>query len=158
MMQTAAAIRRKSLRRSIKVQFLNHWQLYLMMIPAVAYIIIFAYVPMYGILMAFKDFSLKKGILGSPWCGVSNFVRLFKSYWFPVILKNTLSVSLLSLVIGFQGQAGAANGQLRAALHLDGGHLRHDPAVSQPVHRHHQPGDSGAGDGAGVLHGQPHGV
>ena len=65
MMQTAAAIRRKSLRRSIKVQFLNHWQLYLMMIPAVAYIIIFAYVPMYGILMAFKDFSLKKGILGS---------------------------------------------------------------------------------------------
>ena len=39
MMQTAAAIRRKSLRRSIKVQFLNHWQLYLMMIPAVAYII-----------------------------------------------------------------------------------------------------------------------
>ena len=101
MMQTAAAIRRKSLRRSIKVQFLNHWQLYLMMIPAVAYIIIFAYVPMYGILMAFKDFSLKKGILGSPWCGVSNFVRLFKSYWFPVILKNTLSVSLLSLVIGF---------------------------------------------------------
>ena len=101
MTQTAAAIRRKSLQRGIKMQFLNHWQLYLMMVPAVAYIIIFAYVPMYGILMAFKDFSPKKGIVGSPWCGLNNFVRLFRSYWFPVILKNTLSVSLMSLVIGF---------------------------------------------------------
>ena len=160
----------------------TNWELYIMLLPALVYIIIFAYKPMYGVIIAFKDFNMRAGILGSPWCGFENFVRLFKSYWFPVILKNTLSVSLLSLVIGFpipilfalmvneighegvkrtfqrQGQAGAANGQLRAALHLDGGHLRHDPAVSQPVHRHHQPGDSGAGDGASVLHGQPHGV
>lgn len=56
---------------------------------------------MYGILIAFKDFSVRKGILGSPWVGFANFERLFRSYWFPIILKNTLTISLLSLAIGF---------------------------------------------------------
>ena len=71
------------------------------MLPALVYIVLFAYKPMYGILIAFKDFSMKKGILASPWVGFKNFERLFSSYWFPIILKNTLTISLLSLVIGF---------------------------------------------------------
>ena len=77
------------------------WQLSVLMLPALVYIVLFAYKPMYGILIAFKDFSMKKGILASPWVGFKNFERLFSSYWFPIILKNTLTISLLSLVIGF---------------------------------------------------------
>ena len=77
------------------------WQLYLMILPALVYIIIFVYKPMYGVLIAFKSFQMRAGILGSPWCGVDNFVRLFQSSWFPIILKNTLLISVLSLVLGF---------------------------------------------------------
>ena len=77
------------------------WRLYIFMLPAVIYIALFAYKPMYGILIAFKDYSLRKGIMGSPWVGFKNFERLFRSYWFPVILKNTLTISSLSLIVSF---------------------------------------------------------
>lgn len=79
----------------------KNWRLYLMCLPAVIYFLIFAYKPMYGIIIAFKDYSMRKGILGSPWIGFDNFQRLFSSYWFPVILKNTLTLSCLSLLLGF---------------------------------------------------------
>ena len=77
------------------------WQLYLMSVPAIAAILIFAYKPMYGIIIAFKDFDLIKGYWGSPWNGLSNFQRLFSSYWFPIVIKNTLTLSSLSLLVGF---------------------------------------------------------
>lgn len=77
------------------------WQLYVMMIPAVLYIVLFAYKPMYGILIAFKDFSIRKGVWASEWVGLEHFERLFSSYWFPVIMRNTLTISLLSLILGF---------------------------------------------------------
>lgn len=79
----------------------SHWQLWLMVIPAVTYMLLFVYKPMGGVLIAFQDYSLKKGIWGSEWVGFENFTRLFKSYWFPVILKNTLTISLLSLALSF---------------------------------------------------------
>ena len=82
-------------------KILANWQLYLMIFPPLLYIILFAYKPMYGIVLAFKDFSMRAGIWGSKWGGLDNFKRLFSSYWFPVILKNTLSISLLSLFLGF---------------------------------------------------------
>lgn len=72
-----------------------------MVLPAVLYYVLFHYKPMYGIILAFKRFSMRKGILGSPWIGFDNFERLFSSYWFPIILKNTLSLSALSLILGF---------------------------------------------------------
>ena len=77
------------------------WQLYVMLLPAIVYIALFAYKPMYGILIAFKDFSIRKGVMGSEWVGFAHFERLFSSYWFPIILKNTLVLSLLGLIIGF---------------------------------------------------------
>ncbi len=77
------------------------WQLWLMVLPAVLFMLIFVYKPMGGIVIAFQDYSLKKGIDGSTWVGFSNFSRLFRSYWFPIIFKNTLSISLLSLILGF---------------------------------------------------------
>lgn len=79
----------------------SHWQLWLMMIPAIVFMLVFVYKPMSGVLIAFQDYSLKKGIWGSDWIGFDNFTRLFKSYWFPVILKNTLTISLLSLLLSF---------------------------------------------------------
>ena len=85
----------------LRRRILRSWQLYVLLLPAVVYIAVFACKPMYGILIAFKDFSIKKGVWGSPWVGFDNFTRLFKSYWFPVILRNTLTISLLNLVLGF---------------------------------------------------------
>lgn len=79
----------------------KQWQLYIMILPAVLYLILFVYKPMGGLVIAFQDYSLRKGIQGSEWVGFDNFFRLFRSYWFPVILKNTLSLSMLSLILGF---------------------------------------------------------
>ena len=78
-----------------------HWQLWLMMVPAIVYMVLFVYKPMGGVLIAFQGYSLKRGIWGSEWVGFENFNRLFKSYWFPIILKNTLTLSLLSLLLSF---------------------------------------------------------
>ncbi len=79
----------------------SHWQLWLMTLPAIIYMLLFVYKPMGGILIAFQDYSLKKGIWGSDWVWFDNFTRLFRSYWFPIILKNTLTISLLSLILSF---------------------------------------------------------
>ena len=85
----------------IRKQLVNHWPLYVMVMPALLYTVLFNYKPMYGVVIAFKKYSLKKGILGSPWVGLANFERVFSTYWFPIILKNTLTVNLLSLVLSF---------------------------------------------------------
>lgn len=87
---------KKRIKRAV-----SNWQLYLMMVPAVVYIIIFLYKPMYGVQIAFRDFNFADGITGSKWVGLANFERLFHSYWFPVILKNTLSLSILTIIISF---------------------------------------------------------
>lgn len=91
----------KVVKRSTFRKMTRHWQLYLMVLPAILYLLLFQYKPMYGITIAFKDFNMRAGILGSEWIGFENFTRLFSSYWFPIIMKNTLVLSILSLVIGF---------------------------------------------------------
>ena len=95
--------KQKSIRaeREKKKSVWKNWQLYIMCLPAVIYFLIFAYKPMYGIIIAFKHYSMRKGIMGSPWIGFGNFERLFSSYWFPIILKNTLTLSGLTLILGF---------------------------------------------------------
>lgn len=76
-------------------------QLYLLVLPAVVAIFLFCYVPMYGVQIAFKDFRPIKGIWGSEWVGLTHFIRFFKSYQFVDILRNTLLLSLYSIVAGF---------------------------------------------------------
>ena len=95
--------KQKSIRaeREKKKSVWKNWQLYIMCLPAVIYFLIFAYKPMYGIIIAFKNYSMRKGIMGSPWIGFGNFERLFPSYWFPIILKHTLTLSGLTLILGF---------------------------------------------------------
>lgn len=74
---------------------------YLMLLPAVVYVIMFCYVPMYGLQIAFKNYKVSLGVAGSPWVGFRNFTDFFKSYYFGTLLKNTLILSLYALVVGF---------------------------------------------------------
>lgn len=85
------------LQKDIKV----NWILYIMCIPVVTYLIVFKYQPMYGILMAFKDYKIKLGILDSPWNNFEYFKRFFSSYQLPILIKNTLTLSLYTLLVGF---------------------------------------------------------
>lgn len=82
-------------------RILKNWELYLFMTPAVLYFLIFHYGPMYGIQIAFKNFTPVKGITGSPWVGFDHFERFFNSYYFWDLLWNTLSLSFYELAIGF---------------------------------------------------------
>lgn len=84
-----------------KKEFLPSWQLYLFLLPATIYIIIFAYVPMAGVQIAFKNYNFNLGIWGSEWIGLENFRRFFESYQFETIIWNTISLSLYSLLISF---------------------------------------------------------
>jgi putative aldouronate transport system permease protein len=79
----------------------KHWQLYVLLIIPVVYIIIFAYIPMYGAQIAFKKFNIKQGIWGSPWIGIDNFIRLFRYPKFSNLISNTLILSFYSLFAGF---------------------------------------------------------
>ena len=75
--------------------------LYLMLLPVVLNFIIFHYIPMGGILMAFENYNPFKGIFGSEWVGFDNFKKLFGSYYFWSLLSNTLRLSIKSILIGF---------------------------------------------------------
>lgn len=90
-----------SLMYKLKRDLRKHYSLYLFLIPALAIIITFAYVPMYGVVIAFKNFKPALGIMGSDWVGFDNFIRFFKSYQFTNVLSNTLSISVYSIIAGF---------------------------------------------------------
>ena len=75
--------------------------LYMMCIPGLAYLILFHYVPMYGIMMAFQNFSFKKGIFGSPFNNFANFKELFGSQIFYRVLRNSLFLSITRLIFSF---------------------------------------------------------
>ncbi len=87
--------------RSIWNYILRKRYLYLMLIPAIIYFIIFNYAPMYGILIAFKDFSFKKGIWGSDWIGLENFIYMFQLDNFYTVFKNSILLSLLRILFTF---------------------------------------------------------
>jgi putative aldouronate transport system permease protein len=75
--------------------------LYLLALPVVLYYLLFAYKPMYGIVIAFKDYSAGLGIWKSPWVGLRHFVDFFQSIYFFRVLRNTVLLSLYSLICGF---------------------------------------------------------
>lgn len=72
-----------------------------MILPCVAFFLLFHYAPMLGLIIAFKDFVMSEGIVGSPWVGIEIFRRLFSSNDFPNALRNTVVISLLRLAFGF---------------------------------------------------------
>lgn len=81
--------------------FIKYKYLYLMLLPGVLYIIIFHYVPMFGLVISFEDYKIFKGISGSPWVGLGNFQTLFSSAKFYLVMRNTFLISIYKIVIGF---------------------------------------------------------
>jgi len=74
--------------------------MYLMLIPGLAYYLCFKYLPMFGLVVAFKDYSIMKGFFGSDWIGLKHFREIFQSHDFYILLKNTLIISVFKIVFG----------------------------------------------------------
>ncbi|MBP1963407.1 sugar ABC transporter permease [Paenibacillus aceris] len=88
------------LSKTIK-KIARNYDLYLLLLPTLAYFIIFHYIPMYGLQIAFKNFNPVKGIVGSPWVGFDHFERFFQSYQLGTIIRNTLGISIYELLVAF---------------------------------------------------------
>ncbi len=91
----------KSSDKKTWIDIKKDWDLYLLLIPGLIFLIIFRYLPMYGIVIAFKDFNIYEGIAKSPWAGMSNFQRLFQSEDFWRVFKNTLIISIYKIMYLF---------------------------------------------------------
>ena len=102
-MKTVSAGPRKPLTPGQKKLYhiVKNYDLYLMLLPTVVFLIVFAYVPMYGVTLAFKKYMPFEVIIGSPWIGFSHFERFFSNYKFTEILGNTLLISLYSFIASF---------------------------------------------------------
>jgi len=92
----ATAGRRKSL---FKRKY--DWQLYVMLMVPIAWVVLFKYIPMYGLQIAFKDYVMRDGFWGSKWAGLKYFKMFTSSYYFPRLLGNTVGISLYLMVAGF---------------------------------------------------------
>jgi putative aldouronate transport system permease protein len=86
---------------TITKDFRRNKAIYLMALPVLAYYLIFHYGPMYGALIAFKDFIPSRGIWGSPWVGFDNFSDFFNGLFFWRLIRNTLAINVLDVVLGF---------------------------------------------------------
>ena len=82
------------LMNTVKKSIKKHWQLYLLLIPVIAYYIVFKYKPMVGVQIAFRDFRLRKGMWNSNWVGMKHFARFLSSPDFLSYLANTLKLSV----------------------------------------------------------------
>ena len=93
------------MKSGLREKRLNYWRenydLYVMLLPALAFYFIFRYVPIYGIVLAFKNYKFNLGIMGSPWIGLEVFKDVFRTKMFWQAFRNTLWLNLLSLVVGF---------------------------------------------------------
>lgn len=87
--------------KKLRMKYAPYWQLYVFLLLPVAYILIFAYWPMFGLQIAFKKFSIVTGIWDSPWVGLKNFTKFFNAYQFTNIMYNTLSLSIYAILAAF---------------------------------------------------------
>lgn len=87
------------------VRFYDHvkqeWQIYVMLLPTIIWFLVFLYKPMYGLQIAFKDYSIFRGVAGSPWVGWEHFETLFTNDQFKRAVSNTIKISALNLLFGF---------------------------------------------------------
>ena len=100
-MTSSPAGKRMSRQKRLAVRLRRTWPLYALLAPAIIYLLVFHYYPMYGAIIAFKEFKINKGIWGSPWVGLKHFEKFISYYQFPEILRNTVFISLYSTVAGF---------------------------------------------------------
>jgi putative aldouronate transport system permease protein len=87
--------------RQLAINYKTNRMLYWMILPIILYVFVFNYIPMFGLVISFQDYSLIKGILGSKWVGFSNFMDFFQSMYFGRTLRNTVVLSLLDLLFNF---------------------------------------------------------
>lgn len=92
---------RAAARRRVLKHLRRTWILYLFVLPALIYLCIFSYAPLYGIQIAFRNYKAHLGIFGSKWVGFKHFETFFSSYNFSNLLTNTLALSVYQLVVGF---------------------------------------------------------
>ena len=88
-------------KQSFKAYMKGHYGLYLLLLPAILYTAVFLYIPMYGVLMAFQDYSPVKGIIGSNFVGLKHFKKFFSTYMAKQIISNTVILSGYSLLASF---------------------------------------------------------
>jgi putative aldouronate transport system permease protein len=86
----------------------KHWMLLLMLAPAIIYVVVFSYVPMTGIVLAFKNYQYKGGIYGSPWCGLDNFKALLVAGKLGMVTRNTLLYNIAFIFLGVVFEMGSA--------------------------------------------------
>ncbi|MDR2537759.1 MAG: ABC transporter permease subunit [Treponema sp.] len=79
----------------------NDWQLWVLLLPALVYFLVFCYLPMYGIQIAFRDYKAVFGITGSKWVGLKNFTDFFSAYYFTRLLSNTFLLNIFGLLWSF---------------------------------------------------------
>lgn len=90
--------RKLSFKERVVRDFHHNWMLYLMMLPIIAYYLIFKFGPMFGLSIAFMDYKPAKGFLGSNWVGLKHFKNFFGNYYFGRLLRNTIRISVFSLL------------------------------------------------------------
>lgn len=88
-------------KKKVSVLIKNNWQLYIMILPLVIYFLIFEYLPMYGVQIAFRDYQISKGVMGSEWVGLKHFKNFFDAYYFKRLLSNTVILNVYALLWGF---------------------------------------------------------
>ncbi|OPH57648.1 protein lplB [Paenibacillus ferrarius] len=92
---------KKSYTRQLWIDIRKDWDLYLALIPGIAFLLLFKYTPMYGIIIAFKDFNIFEGMSASPWVGWKHFEKLISSASFLQVFQNTLLISVYKIVFLF---------------------------------------------------------
>lgn len=97
----AAVLPRRPLVGRFLKNLRKYWQYYILLLPALAYFLIFCYGPMYGAQIAFRNFNARDGITGSAWVGYAHFERFFRSPYFGSLLRNTFVISIYGLLAGF---------------------------------------------------------
>lgn len=97
----AKSVRKKSMGERITTAIRKDWQLYILLMPAIALLFIFCYLPMYGIQIAFRDYKAVFGIMGSQWVGLKHFKIFFDSYYSWRLISNTIFLNLFGLLWGF---------------------------------------------------------
>ncbi|MFD0677052.1 MULTISPECIES: ABC transporter permease [unclassified Paenibacillus] len=96
--KTAAA---KPMRRTLLLYFWNTRLLYLLLLPGLIHMVLFKYLPLFGIVIAFQDYSPFKGVFDSPWVGFKHFINFFKDPYSLVLIKNTILLAFYNLLFGF---------------------------------------------------------
>ncbi|TDQ40901.1 ABC transporter permease [Aureibacillus halotolerans] len=95
------ALQKRSIASQARRSWKKHWQFYLLVLPPVLYFIIFKYIPMFGAIIAFKDYNVVQGVMGSPWAGFKYFEMFFSNPQAWTLIKNTFLLSLYGVLVSF---------------------------------------------------------